>query len=304
MTAKLKLFWEMSRPQTLLPPALGMVTGGLVAWGTQPRWETAAGGSTGSAICSILLGAVMAAALNAASNTLNQIADIKNDSINKPHRVLPSGRMSFRSAWIFSVIMWLFAFALAWRVGTECLVIVVVASLFVYNYSMPPLRLRAYPFWAALTIAVPRGLLLFVAGWSTVKSVFNPEPWFIGSVFFLFILGASVTKDFSDMLGDRSAGCISLPLKYGIKKSVQIISPFFIFPFLLIPLGVHWGILSGNSHLLWILSLVLAVWGIVTVWMIRKDPQSLAQERNHPSWTQMYRMMMVFQAGLALSYLI
>ena len=304
MIDRLKLFWEISRPRTLLPPALGMVTGGIISWGADPRWESSGTGLIPLTIGSILLGAVMAAVLNAASNTLNQITDIKNDAVNKPHRVLPSGRMTIKTACIFSILMWFLALALACCVGVECLLIVLVASVFIYNYSAPPLRLRAHPFNAPLAIAIPRGLLLFVAGWSTVKTIHNPEPWYLGLVFFLFILGASVSKDFSDMEGDRRAGCSSLPLKYGVKKAAIIISPFFIFPFLLIPLGVHWDILSGNSPLLWVLAFALAAWGTVTIFMIVKDPQSLAQGKNHPSWTQMYRMMMVLQAGLALSYLI
>ena len=56
---------------------------------------------------------------------------------------------------------------------------------------------------ANLTIAIPRGLMLKVAGWTTVKDFDAPEPWYIGSIFFLFLLGAATTKDFADMKGDR-----------------------------------------------------------------------------------------------------
>ena len=55
-----------------------------------------------------------------------------------------------------------------------------------------------------MTIAIPRGVLLKVAGWSTVKTVMGVEPWFIGAIFGLFVLGASSTKDFADIEGDRA----------------------------------------------------------------------------------------------------
>jgi len=61
---------------------------------------------------------------------------------------------------------------------------------FTFVYSAPALgRTKAHTFGANLTIAIPRGMLLKVAGWSMVASVGHTEPWFIGSIFFLFLLG-------------------------------------------------------------------------------------------------------------------
>jgi 4-hydroxybenzoate polyprenyltransferase len=233
--ARLKYYFEMLRPLTLLPPALGMITAGICAMGARP-WLRLAESSrplseTG---LNILLGAIMAACLNAASNTINQIADLENDRINKPHRVIPSERVSVPEAWIVGILFWALALGLAWMVTIQCFVIVCIASIIIYFYSMPPLRLRARIFSSGLAIGLTRGLLLPVAGWSAVRSVLAPEPWFYGLIFFLFILGASGTKDFSDMEGDRCAGCESLPVRYGIRKAAYMISPFFVLPFLLI----------------------------------------------------------------------
>ena len=84
-----------------------------------------------------------------------------------------------------------------------------------------------------MTIAIPRGCLLKVAGWTLVASAFSAEPWAIGSIFGLFLLGATSTKDFSDAEGDRAGGCVTLPVKYGNRSAVAIISPFFVLPWLL-----------------------------------------------------------------------
>ena len=104
-------------------------------------------------------------------------------------------------------------------------------------YSVPPFRTKRWGLAANFTIAVPRGLLLKVAGWSTATSIFHAESWYIGSIFFFFLLGASTTKDFADMKGDEAGGCITLPIKYGVKKAAYMISPSFVLPFLLMPLG-------------------------------------------------------------------
>ncbi len=45
------------------------------------------------------------------------------------------------------------------------------------------------------------------------------EPWYIGAIFGLFLLGASTTKDFADMEGDRLSGCRTLPIICGVKHA-------------------------------------------------------------------------------------
>ena len=83
---KLKLYSELARPFTLLPPALGVVSGAVSAWGAHQTkvpitWEL---------LYPVLLGTAMAAVLNAANNAINQIYDLDIDKVNKPSRPLPS----------------------------------------------------------------------------------------------------------------------------------------------------------------------------------------------------------------------
>src|SRR5262249_33742905 len=143
---------------------------------------------------------------------------------------------------------------LAWLVAPgdrhECFWIVAVAVVLTYAYSVPPFRTKQRGMLANLTIAIPRGVLLKVAGWSAVKTVVGLEPWMIGVIFGLFLLGASTTKDFADMEGDRLGGCRTLPIEYGVRKAAWLISPSFVLPFLLINVGTATGILTGAPLLL------------------------------------------------------
>jgi 4-hydroxybenzoate polyprenyltransferase len=195
----------------------------------------------------------------------------------------------------------------------ECFFVYLAGMLFTFIYSAPAFgRSKANAFLANLTIAIPRGCLLKVAGWSMVASIFRVEPWFIGGIFFLFLLGASTTKDFSDMKGDEAAGCRTLPIRYGVDRAAKMISPFFVLPWLLLPLGAwiedpgHPGqaILTGNPWLLSGLGLLLAMWGGYTLTLVLKDPAALAEVENHPSWTHMYLMMMVAQVGFVVAYVV
>jgi 4-hydroxybenzoate polyprenyltransferase len=284
-------------------PALGFFSGGLTAIGAAPAEPLSM-----PSLIYPLIGSLMAAVLNAGNNALNQIYDLEIDRINKPKRPLPSGRVTISEAWIFTAVTYVLALVLAWLVAPagrhECFWIVLVAVVCTFIYSMPPLRTKRLGIWANITIAVPRGVLLKVAGWSSVKTIAGIEPWYIGAIFGLFLLGATTTKDFADMEGDRLGGCRTLPIQYGVRRAAWIISPSFVIPFAMINIGSSLGILTGNFVLLQALGLFMTAYGLYVCYLMLRRPEELAVEENHVSWAHMYRMMFVAQIGFALSYLL
>lgn len=327
--ASVRTWIRFTRPFTLLPPGLGVVSGAITAWGSV--WNPdPAHAITWAVVGTILLGTACAGLLNAGSNVINQVYDLEIDRINKPERPLITGAIGIPPAWRFAVVLYMAALLPTWLVVTwpettlvakfmaplarhECIFIYALGTLFTFVYSAPALgRTKASTIGANLTIAIPRGLLLKVAGWSMVASIFHIEPWFIGGIFFLFLLGAASTKDFSDMPGDRLGGCRTLPIVFGVRTAARMVAPFFVLPWFLMPLGAYLpdplapehAILTGNPVLLTGFGLGLALWGSYVVYLILRDPDALAESENHPSWTHMYLMMMVAQLGFAASYLL
>jgi len=295
--SSLRIYWAFARPFTLVPPMVGILSGALIGYGatrTPGRW------------LAVTLAVLAAAILNAASNGLNQIYDLDNDRVNKPHRPLPSGKMQIPQAWGFVVIMYVAALLMVVLVNLETFAIYMVAVLATIAYSAPPLRLRRHPLASNLVIALIRGELLKVAGWAAVATVLRSiEPWYIGFIYFVFLLGATTTKDFADIEGDRAAKCITLPVRYGATWSARAISPSFIIPWLLLPLGLRLRVLSGKPEAIIALSAILLVWGSYVIFLINRDPRQLVSEgENHPSWHHMYWMMMVGHLGLAVGYLV
>lgn len=324
--ARARLWFAFTRPFTLLPPTFGVVSGALTAFGSahnpdlQHRFTVAVAAS-------IALGSLCAALLNAASNVINQIHDLEIDRRNKPARPLPSGTISLAASRRFAAVLYALAIVPTWMVVIyprnglgarltsplawhECFFIYLAGLILTLVYSDPAWgRTKRFGLWANVTIAVPRGCLLKVAGWSMVGSVLHLEPWYIGLIFMLFLLGATTSKDFSDMEGDAAHGCLTLPIRWGIEKAARFVAPFFVLPWLLIPLGTilrdpfeGGPILTGDPRLLTILGVAMASWGAYTARLILRDPRSLATTENHPSWTHMYLMMMCAQIGFALAY--
>lgn len=301
--ASARTYVEFGRPFTLIAPALGVASGAVTAAGAFPRehWSWAL-------VVYPLIGSVMALVLNAGNNALNQIYDLEIDRINKPKRPLPSGRLSMRGAWTFTLACYVIALVLAWLVAPDgrhdCFWIVVAAVIFTYIYSVPPLRTKQNGIWANVTIAIPRGVLLKVSGWSAVKTVAGLEPWYIGAIFGLFLLGASTTKDFADMEGDRRGGCRTLPIIYGVTRAARMISPSFVLPFLMINVGATLHVLTGHFWLLQALGAIMTAYGLYVCYLMLRQPETLAVEENHVSWAHMYRMMFVAQIGFALAYML
>lgn len=326
---KLHHYLQLARPFTLLPPLLGILSGAVCAFGSvhnpDPQREL-----TLAVILTVTLGSICASLMNAASNAVNQIYDLEIDRLNKPNRPLVTGALSLREVWVFTWITYALALVPTWLVVVypytsfteklfaplrlhETFFIYLVGLIFTFVYSAPELgRTKAKGMLANLTIAFPRGMLLKVAGWAMVARIGHWEPWYIGAVIALYLIGAASTKDFADIEGDLAGDCKTLPILHGPRKAAKIISPFFVFPWLLLPLGVRipdpqdpaHPILTGDPTLLSLLGVGLTLWGAYTVYLLLRDPDELTRTENHPSWKHMYLIMMVAQIGLAVAYLV
>ena len=326
----LRLYNQLARPFTLLPPLLGIISGAICAFGSahnpDPNREW-----TSSVIWTIVLGSLCASFLNVASNAINQIYDLEIDRVNKPNRPLVTGELSMEDAWGFTFFTYIVAIVPTW---------LVVA----YPFETWGEKLRA-------PVAVPRDLLHLPGGPDLHLGLLGAlagahqgprhagefhhrdsprlpaqgrrlgdggarrptgSPGSSAAIFLLFLIGASSTKDFADIEGDRAGGCKTLPILHGPKKAAWIIAPFFVFPWLLLPVGAYLpdpqnpghAILTGNATALTVLGVVLTLWGAYTVWLLLRDPDALTRTENHPSWKHMYMMMMAAQVGFAVAYLI
>ena len=246
--------------------------------------------------------------MNAASNIVNQIADLEIDRQNKPERPLVTGEIGIPGAWAVAAVLYCLAIVPTWivvpypyqalgdRIGAPlhlhaAFFIYLLGALATFVYSFPAFgRTKRHWFGANFTIAVTRGGLLKVAGWAFVASVVFAEAWAIGGVFALFLLGATSTKDFSDMEGDRAHGCVTLPIRFGVKRAARNDGPFFVLPWLLIPFlawlpdpdGRGGALLTGNRTLLTALGLGLAAWGGYAARLLLRDPDELARDRKPP----------------------
>ena len=111
----MKRYLRLARPFTLLPPLLGIISGAVCAFGSAHNPGSVAPGDL-AVVLTVAIGSLCASAMNAASNIVNQIADLEIDRRNKPERPLVTGEISIRRAWTVAAVLYVLAIVPTWLV--------------------------------------------------------------------------------------------------------------------------------------------------------------------------------------------
>jgi 4-hydroxybenzoate polyprenyltransferase len=151
-------------------------------------------------------------------------------------------------------------------------------------------------------------MLGFVAAWSIFDDPLLPHgglpfdltPFTIGGIMFLFLVGATTTKDFTDIEGDRKFGARTLPVVYGPRKAAMYSSPFLVIPFLIIPVAAYFGVLKPQAALLG----GLVVWGFYLIYLLQQSKfEQDSKLENSPVWKHMYLILLALQFGFLAVYI-
>ncbi len=232
--------------------------------------------------------------LNAASNALNQATDAEADMISKPYRPIPRGIVKPEEAQSIAYLFYLFALLRAVTINIWFGVFVFFIMIFTVTYSLPP-RMKRFLFFNQVWIAVPRGFLGILASWSVFGDPMQKEPLVIGTIAFLFLIGAMTTKDIVDSEADKRTGTRTLINTFGIKKAAMISLPFMFLPFALVPLLVGYDILSY-----YFLPLSLfTITSLIVFYLLVKGEENKALE-NVRAWSFMYIEYLFFAMGFTL----
>jgi geranylgeranylglycerol-phosphate geranylgeranyltransferase len=234
------------------------------------------------------------AIVNAASNALNQAADKEGDKISKPYRPVPRGIISADEAQSLAYLLYLFALLRAVIINQWFGFFVFLIMIFTVVYSLPP-RTKRFLLLNQIWIAIPRGMLGILAGWSVFGNPWEPLPLMIGGLATLYLIGGMTTKDIVDEKADRLVGVHTLVNMFGVRRAAIISFPFLIAPFVLIPLLIDKGFLEVY---LWPLTLLMIGSLLIFYLMFRGDEESQTLENIH-AWSVMYAVYMFYALGFA-----
>ena len=287
---RLKAYMELVRPFTLLAPIIVSICIMIASH----KYNQNTSNLTNLFLTIILPGSISLAILNAASNVLNQVTDIKSDKISKPYRPICKGLVSKKEGITISLILYTISIMLAVLINPIFLIFVLMITFFTVTYSTPP-RCKDILFLNQIWVGIPRGLLGILASWSVFGNPLDTLPITIGFLAMMFLIGGSVTKDIIDSHADKKTGTKTLVNTYGLKRAAIITFPFMFFPFAYIPILIDAGILQPQFFILTFLTIPT----VYIFYLMIKDSKKQRHLENTPSWTLMYTTLFLLSFGFS-----
>jgi homogentisate phytyltransferase / homogentisate geranylgeranyltransferase len=258
--AWLRSLWKFSRPHTIIGTSLSVLTLYLIALDNISLFF--------SHWLVLLITWLACLCGNVYIVGLNQLEDIDIDKINKPHLPLARGEFSPTTGRLIVGITGILAIILA-LLGSFWLLMTVGISLLIGTaYSLPPVRLKRFPFWAAFCIFTVRGVIVNLGLFLHYNTFINqnqsiyPSVWVLTAFILVFTVAIAIFKDVPDLEGDRTYQITTFTLLLGQQKILTIsLLTISLCYALMIGVGLI-GIATINSPVLIIshLGLLILLW--------------------------------------------
>ena len=215
--------WKFSRPHTIMGTSLSVWALYLIALATSNN------SFSGLNVAPMLITWLVCLCGNVYIVGLNQLTDVEIDRINKPHLPLAAEEFSLtQGCWIVGITGF-FAIAIAALAGWWLFATVATSLLIGTVYSLPPIRLKQFPFLAAFCILTVRGIVvnlgvfLHFSQKFQIQEVITSNIWALTLFIFLFTTAIAIFKDVPDLEGDKKYNISTFTLILG-KSTVFNIS--------------------------------------------------------------------------------
>ncbi|MEH2413149.1 homogentisate phytyltransferase [Nostoc sp.] len=212
-------FWKFSRPHTIIGTSLSVLGLYLIAIAISNRTDFLF--PTPYSLLPVFGAWIACLCGNVYIVGLNQLEDVDIDKINKPHLPLASGEFSQQTGQLIVALTGILALVVAWLTGPFLLGMVAISLAIGTAYSLPPIRLKQFPFWAALCIFSVRGTIVNLGlylhySWVLKQSqVIPPVVWVLTLFILVFTFAIAIFKDIPDIEGDRLYNISTFTIKLG-----------------------------------------------------------------------------------------
>lgn len=236
-------FLSIMRPQNCIIGGLTVIAGIAIAYSIQ--W-----GSIGPGLSSLLYlfvyGYLTYFLVAAGGNVVNDIYDIEVDRINRPHRALPSGRMTIKQAWWFVALLSILGIFFAWIPGRPVSALIVIFfEIIGYLYASKVKTLGlAGNFMVAFSFAF--GIIYGSVIYSEVVGILMVNPisvpaWLFFFTAFLILQARETIKGAEDVKGDEKRDVRTIARVYGYWPAAVVAGALNILGVLCYTLVWIWG---------------------------------------------------------------
>ncbi len=204
----MRAYWEILRPFNCMMAAAAAIIGLAIARGLHAE-------AAGLIFLTVFL-------ITGAGNAINDYYDRDIDAINRPGRPIPSGRVSVRAAFSYSLALFAVGCIFAGLVNQICLAVAVFNSVLLFLYAR---NLKATPLAGNVCVAFLTGSTFLFGGAAAgcAGLLANKIPFLLS---FLVSMSREIAKDIEDMAGDRAGGARTLPILAGEWASATLAEAF------------------------------------------------------------------------------
>ena len=240
----------------------------------------------------VILGCIVVFVITGAGNAINDYFDHKIDAINKPHRPIPSGRISLRGAGYYSLILLAIGTIIAFIIGLVPGIIALSTSILMIFYAY---NLKKKYLIGNIVISFLTGLA-FVFGGVIVGQL--EASILLGFYPFIAHMAREIIKDMEDVEGDQQEGATTLPIISGT-RTAAIVAVFFLILLLSSPILYYLKILTIFYIPLLLIALAIFFYSAVS---ILKD-QSIKNSGNISSKLKIGMLIVLIAYGLGSPFL-
>lgn len=218
----LNAFWKFSRPHTIIGTSLSVIGVFTIVWAVVSRTPLPIAPVVNP--FALILPLVACLAGNVYIVGLNQIQDVEIDRINKPSLPLASGEFSRRDGWGIVIFAGLLGLVLGTLGGWFLWATVAISLGIGTAYSLPPVRLKRFPFWASLCILIVRGavvnlgLYLHYSDQLGLPWKIPANIWALTAFVVVFSVVIAIFKDIPDVVGDRQYNIATFTVRLGQQR--------------------------------------------------------------------------------------
>ncbi len=248
-TIKDKLFAHLEtwRPYTVLWCGLVSLAGSCIAFGNLPPLKIA------------ILALFVPMMGWTAGLYLADFIDRKLDAIQKPHRPIPSGRIKPMEALAIGGIFAITGFILSFLLSLNNIILVFIVALLVLFYAKISKS-------RGIIGNLNRGIVTVAAyffGVFSINQSIQSIPiyiWLLAIVFLFHDTNSNLVGAIRDREGDKKGGYITIPVKYGIKKSIFIsLALTIVWFFLALFLPYYFEFLKIEFYLVMIIDVLILI---------------------------------------------
>jgi geranylgeranylglycerol-phosphate geranylgeranyltransferase len=168
------------------------------------------------------LAAFSTACIMIGANVINDIYDLGIDRINKPGRPLPAGKLSVGESWVYFAIVYITGWSIAALINRYMFLIAFSTGIVLIFYSV---KFKRTILLGNMIVSFTTALAFIYGGLAAGRV----EATYFPALFaFLFHFGREVIKDLQDIQGDRQAGAVTFPVRYGHKPSFMLTLTIFL----------------------------------------------------------------------------